>query len=172
VLFRSDRLDPSTIEERLLDGRYTPTDATLDRLSRSARRHRAPQARADFWRSRLALVLTLVFGIGLSTTGGALAVSGVSSSNDAATAQYGNGVQGTNAGSGGNSGGGETLGEGTTGAGSESAGGVTQAGGQTGATGSGGGLPFTGYLAIPLVAAGFVLLGSGLTLRRKALRED
>src|SRR3954452_7800745 len=165
-----DRLDPSTIEERLLDGRYTPTDATLDRLSRSARRHRAPLARADFWRSRLALVLTLVFGIGLSTTGGALAVSGVSSSNDAATAQYGNGVQG--AGSGGSSGGGETLGEGSTGAGSESAGNGTQASGQTGATGSGGGLPFTGYLAIPLVAAGLVLLGSGLTLRRRALRED
>src|SRR3954451_3194646 len=86
-----DRLDPSTIEERLLDGRYTPTDATLDRLSRSARPERKPLARADFWRSRLALVLTLVFGIGLSTTGGALAVSGISSSKDAATAQYGNG---------------------------------------------------------------------------------
>jgi hypothetical protein len=166
-----DRLDPSTIEERLRGGRYTPTDATLDRLSRSARVDRTP-ARADFWRSRLALVLTLVFGIGLSTTGGALAVSGVSSSNDAATAQYGNGVQGTNAGSGGSPGGRETLSEDTTGAGSESAGDVTQASGQTGATGSGGGLPFTGYLAIPLVAAGLVLLGSGLTLRRRALRED
>src|SRR3954452_23773817 len=168
-----DRLDPSTIEERLRGGRYTPTDATLDRLSRSARVGRTPPARADFWRSRLALVLTLVFGIGLSTSGGALAVSGIGSSGDAATAQYGgNGVQGTNSGAGGSSGGGENLSEGATGAGNGSPGDVTQAGGQAGATGSGGGLPFTGYLAIPLVAAGFVLLGSGLTLRRKALRED
>jgi hypothetical protein len=166
---RGDRLDPSSIEERLRGGRYTPTDATLDRLSRAARVDRTPPARADFWRSRLALVLTLVFGIGLSASGGALAVSGIASSDDAATAQYGNGVQG--AGSGGSSGGGETLGEGTTGAGSESAGEGTQASGQTGATGSGGSLPFTGYLAIPLVAAGLVLLGSGLILRRKALRE-
>src|SRR4051812_18976063 len=109
---RDDRLDPRIIEERLREGRYTPTGATLDRLNCSARSARQPLARADFWRSRLALVLTLVFGIGLSTTGGALAVSGTSSSNDAATAQYRNGVQGTNSGSGGNSGG-NTLGEGT-----------------------------------------------------------
>src|SRR3954451_11819112 len=168
-----DRLDPGAIEDRLRGGRYTPTDATLDRLSEAARVDRRPPVRADFWRSRLALVLTLVFGIGLSTSGGALAVSGIGSSGDAATAQYGgNGVQGTNAGAGGSSGGGGNLGEGTSGAGSESAGDATQASGQAGATGSGGGLPFTGYLAIPLVAAGFVLLGSGLTLRRKALRED
>src|SRR3954447_3786459 len=83
----NDRLDPSTIES-LRGGRYTPTEATLDRLSRSARSKRKPLARANFWRSRLALVLTLVFGIGLSTTGGALAVSGISSSGNAATAQY------------------------------------------------------------------------------------
>src|SRR3954466_9986211 len=71
-----DRLDPSTLEERLRGGRYSPTDATLERVSRSPRRERPPLAGAAFWRSRLALVLALVFGIGLSTSGGALAVSG------------------------------------------------------------------------------------------------
>src|SRR3954447_24239671 len=86
-----DRLDPSTIEERLREGRYTPTDATLHRLSRSVRPERKPLARADFWRSRLALVVTLAFGIGLSSTGGALAVSGISGSQDAAKSQYGHG---------------------------------------------------------------------------------
>src|SRR3954468_16661621 len=87
-----DRLDPRSIEERLREGRFTPTDATLDRLSRSVRLDDSkPQARAGLWRSRLALVLTLVFGIGLSSTGGALAVSGISGSQDAAKSQYGHG---------------------------------------------------------------------------------
>src|SRR4051794_5320347 len=88
-----DRLDPSTLEERLRGGRYTPTDAALNRLSRSARSDRQPRGRTEFWRSRLALVVTLVFGIGLLTTGGAFAVSGFSSGNDAAKGQYGNGCK-------------------------------------------------------------------------------
>src|SRR5690242_2453157 len=60
-----------------------------DRVAPSARRSR----RTEFMRSRLAIIAMLVFGGLLSTGGGALAVSGFSSQNNAAVSQYG-GVQG------------------------------------------------------------------------------
>jgi hypothetical protein len=118
-------------------------------------------------KSRLAILSMLVFGMLLSTTGAGLAVTGAVSKNDAATAQYK-----------GNDTGGDVLGEDN----SKSPSGV--AGDNAGNSGTpssglqptrqvenGSGsnqLPFTGFLAIPVLLGGVALLSAGLVLRRRA----
>ena len=127
-------------------------------------------------RSRLAIIAMLVFGMVLSTGGGALAVSGFTSQQDnAAQGQYGSGnVQGEDEG-------GDVLGEDESGnptpenggpAGEEEA---SQPARQVeaGAQGSGGeDLPFTGFAAIPILLGGVALLTSGLVLRKRAGDTD
>ena len=128
-------------------------------------------------RSRLAIIAMLVFGMVLSTGGGALAVSGFTSQQDnAAKGQYGGNDDNGN-GNGGQRG---VLGEEESGGGSAPA-----SGGGNGAEGNGvqparqveagaqatGGdeqLPFTGFAAIPILLGGVALLASGLVLRRRA----
>lgn len=119
-------------------------------------------------RSRLAIIAMLVFGGLLSTSGGALAVSGFTSQQgNAAQGQYG-GVQGEEDDQG-------VLGEEESGGGSaptgnSGGGGPTQPTRQVeaGAQSSGGDeLPFTGFAAIPILLGGVGLLTAGLVLRRR-----
>jgi hypothetical protein len=134
-----------------------------DRVAPSARRSR----RTEFMRSRLAIIAMLVFGGLLSTSGGALAVSGFTSQQgNAAQGQYG-GVQGEEDDSGDQG----VLGEDESGGGPvEDSGGPTQPARQVeaGAQATGGDeLPFTGFAAIPILLGGVALLTSGLVLRRR-----
>ena len=126
-------------------------------------------------RSRLAIIAMLVFGMVLSTGGGALAVSGFTSQQDnAAQGQYGSGnVQGEEEG-------GDVLGEDESGNPTPENGGPAgeEEGSQparqveAGAQGSGGEeLPFTGFAAIPILLGGVALLTSGLVLRKRSADE-
>jgi hypothetical protein len=135
-----------------------------DRVAPGARRSR----RTEFMRSRLAIIAMLVFGGLLSTSGGALAVSGFTSQQgNAAQGQYG-GVQGEEDDQG-------VLGEEESGGGpapteNNGGGGATQPTRQVeaGAQGTGGDeLPFTGFAAIPILLGGVGLLTAGLVLRRR-----
>jgi hypothetical protein len=138
-----------------------------DRVAPSARRSR----RTEFMRSRLAIIAMLVFGGLLSTSGGALAVSGFTSQQgNAAQGQYG-GVQGEE-----DQGDQGVLGEEESGGGTSptttenSGGGPTQPARQVeaGAQATGGNeLPFTGFAAIPILLGGVALLTTGLVLRRR-----
>jgi hypothetical protein len=137
-----------------------------DRVAPSARRSR----RTEFMRSRLAIIAMLVFGGLLSTSGGALAVSGFTSQQgNAAQGQYG-GVKGEE-----DQGDQGVLGEEESGGGpttteNSGGGGPTQPARQVeaGAQGSGGEeLPFTGFAAIPILLGGVGLLTAGLVLRRR-----
>lgn len=141
-------------------------------------------------KSRLAILGMLVVGMLASTTGVGLAIDGLGGNNDASVAQYGTptptptptatttpgggvlgqqhhhkGQQGNGGTPGGNNGGG---GGGTSpGGGSHTS--PLQPGRQVEVGASGGGqLPFTGYLAIPVLIGGVVLLTTGLVLRRRA----
>jgi hypothetical protein len=114
-----------------------------------------------FMKSRLAILSMLVAGMLLSTTGAGLAVSNLGG-NDASVAQYTNGEDDN----------GGVLGEdeenvpgGVAGEGVE--GGGLQPGRQAEA-GAGSELPFTGFLAIPVLLGGVALLSAGLVLRRRA----
>ena len=126
-------------------------------------------------RSRLAIIAMLVFGGLLSTSGGALAVSGFSSQQDnAAQGQYG-GVQGEENKGGGNQGNGNqgngnqgVLGEEESGAAPAETGTQPSRQVEAGAQGTGGGqLPFTGFAAIPILLGGVALLTTGLVLRKR-----
>lgn len=137
-------------------------------------------------RSRLAIVLTLALGFGLSTTGVGLAVSGIASDGvDAAAQQYG-GKTPTQPDTGptltptappvdqppvtqpeGPTTDGEDDGpvvRGETDEGGEGAA-PTQEARQLGAEVSGESLPFTGFAAIPVLLLGLVLLATGFVLR-------
>ena len=125
-------------------------------------------------RSRLAIIAMLVFGMLLSTGGGALAVSGFASQQDnAAQGQYG-GVQGEEDEDQGDQGDQGTLGEEESGggapAGSEDNGTQPARQVEAGAQATGGEeqLPFTGFAAIPILVGGVALLAGGLVLRHRA----
>jgi hypothetical protein len=117
-------------------------------------------------KSRLALFSLLVAAMVLGTAGAAFAVGG--SSTDASVAQYGTptptptstggNVLGEQAGGG--SGGGQVAGAGTQGA--------VQPARQVEAGVRSASLPFTGFLAIPVLLIGGALLSVGLLLRRRA----
>lgn len=138
-------------------------------------------------KSRLAILSMLVAGMLLSTTGAGLAVTGLSS-NDASVAQYGTPTPTPTPNNGGNGG---TLGEGSQGGpkpGHSSTPGTpgTQSGTPSNGTTTGSGvqparqveagagsgqLPFTGFLAIPVLLGGLALLTTGLVLRRRTANE-
>jgi len=163
---------------RLEAERPTASDLELGLIKQRVRGRVAPSARrsrrTEFMRSRLAIIAMLVFGMVLSTGGGALAVSGFTSQQDnAAKGQYG----------GGNGNGGQrgVLGEEESGGGGSapaSGGGSAPEGNgvqparqvEAGAQATGGDeqLPFTGFAAIPILLGGVALLASGLVLRRRA----
>jgi len=124
-------------------------------------------------KSRLALLSMIVLGLMMSTTGATLAITGSSGSGSAGIAQYFGAPDGDD-----QEVLGDTDGQGTQpqdslgdeeNAGDDGSGTEPQAAQQVAATGDGGGnsLPFTGFLAIPLLIGGVALVGTGAVLRRR-----
>ena len=114
-------------------------------------------------KSRLALTFILVLGLMMTGTGATIAVTGASDDGNAGVAQYNEGTQ---------QGGGNNL------AGKEQGGGgggnpdeSTQPAQQVAAQGGSGSLPFTGFVAIPLLVGGVALAGTGAVLRRRTREE-
>lgn len=126
----------------------------------------------------MTFIVVLAAGMLLSMSGTALAVTGTAGSGSAGVAQYSD-AQGRGGGGatdppgdeGGGAPGSAEKGEvrGSSGAGGDShkATQVTVAQGGSGDGGTGTRLPFTGFLAIPLLAAGAGLLLTGRILRRR-----
>jgi hypothetical protein len=152
----------------LRENRPEATELELDQIKQRARRRAAqPARRTQDMKSRLAILITLVAGMMFSATGAGLAVQGLTS-NDASVAQYGPGDQQSP---------GAVGGEESTGGGSpsssENAADEVQATRQVEVGANGGDeLPFTGFLAIPVLLGGVALLSAGLVLRRRAGHED
>jgi hypothetical protein len=151
----------------LRENRPEATELELDQIKQRVRRRTAqrPSRRREAMKSRLAILSMLVLGMIFSTAGAGLAVQGLTH-DDASVAQYGpeeeepaGDVLGEDV-----SGGGEEGGE----AGEE----VVQPSRQVAAGSSGDELPFTGFLAIPVLVGGVALLGTGLVLRRQTRRGD
>ena len=163
---------------RLLEeGRPQATDLELDKIKQRIRRGQAaaPSGRKQSMKSRLTIVAMVAFGMLFSTAGAGLAVSGISTNNNASVAQYGTptptpdsttvpaseegGVlpaeESNNAPEGG-----------VSPAEEES----TQPTRQVEAT-TGSQLPFTGFAAIPVMLGGIALLTGGLVLRRRTRAE-
>jgi len=107
----------------------------------------------SFMKSRIALTAILVLGVMMSGTGATIAITGASDNDSAGVAQYGQ-EQGQEEGGG-------NL------AGAEQGGGNTQPAAQVAAQGDSGSLPFTGFVAIPLLVGGVALAGTGAVLRRR-----
>ena len=104
-------------------------------------------------KSRIALTAILVLGVMMSGTGATIAITGASDSGDAGVAQYGQNENGNENGTGNLAG--------------QEQGGEAQPPEQVAAQGGSGSLPFTGFLAIPLLVGGVALLGTGAALRRR-----
>jgi hypothetical protein len=170
--------------DRLQAERPTASDLELGLIKQRVQGRVAPSARrsrrTEFMRSRLAIIAMLVFGMVLSTGGGALAVSGFTSQSDnAAKWQYNPGPSGGGKEDNGDNG---VLGEEESGGpaggednGAAPAGGAEDQGTQparqveAGAQGTGEEqLPFTGFAAIPILLGGVALLAAGLVLRRRS----
>jgi hypothetical protein len=166
---------------RLRGERATATPLELDRIKLQAMRQ-AGRPRPGFYarqkgmlmKSRLALMALVAAGLMLSTTGATLAITGSSGSGSASQNQYQSVAPATEEGgepAPATEEGGEpqsrTLG-GANESGPEVQAAATE---QVAATGSGSSLPFTGYLAIPLLVVGVGLLSLGMVLRWKAGRH-
>lgn len=113
-------------------------------------------------KSRMAVVIVLATGIVFAGTGTSVAISGNAGGGSAGQAQYPQENTGNDQVAG------ETLGG--SGGGSAPAT-STQPAQQVSAGSSNDALPFTGFLAIPLILAGAGMLGWGLVLRRAARRQ-
>jgi hypothetical protein len=167
------------VAERLRAERPTATPLELDSvkqrvLMRSRRQREAP----GFMRTRGAIVVSLVLGFMLSTTGAGMAVSGFTHTGQAAQTGYPTPpaptVPAPTTGSPtGQAPSNDVLGETNTGedtvlpAGSEN-GNDVEAARQVQAQSSGNTLPFTGFAAIPVLLLGLVLLSLGFIGRRSA----
>ena len=125
-------------------------------------------------KSRLAILSMLVTGMLLSTAGAGLAIDGVTGSNNASVAAYDNGdnrgdVLGENDTNSPSGVAGEESGNSPSGTAGESAG--VQPARQVEAGAGSGTLPFTGFLAIPVLLGGVALLSMGLVLRHRAAHD-
>jgi hypothetical protein len=175
----NDRLpgDLQDIADRLVAERPEATPLELDRMRSRVRTGRQPSpglfgVKGILLRSRMALTMMLVLGVMVSGAGGALALSGSSSSGNAARSQYcppasANGQGGQNSNSQSDTGRrcGQRTGVGTLGDGGGP--GDAQATRQSAGNKK---LPFTGYGAIPVIIVGLGLVIVGVTLRRQAGR--
>jgi hypothetical protein len=176
----ADGLD--SVVEQLRAHRPEATALELDAVKRRVRERVAtrPAGRrarsASLMKSRLAILSMLVTGMLLSTAGAGLAIDGITSSDSASVAQYRGGGDSK----------GDVLGEDDTNspsgvAGEESGSAPSNTAGESGGgvqparqveSGAGGGsLPFTGFLAIPVLLGGLALLSAGLVLRRRSAHE-
>jgi hypothetical protein len=155
------------MEARLRDERPQLDALELDRVKLRAVSAGRSTQKGPLMKSRLAITTMLVLGILLSTTGAGLAVTGGTVSQNAGQeatggeegvtlGQEGGPDQGTGP-AGATQGEDQVLGQGS---------GDTSPQEQVAATGDGA-LPFTGFLAIPLMIGGVALLGTGLVLRRR-----
>lgn len=149
---------------RLRESRPEATELELDQIKQRVRRRMAqrPSRRSEAMKSRLAILSMLVLGMLFSTTGAGLAVQSLSQ-DDASVAQY-EPEQPE----------GDVLGEEDA---SDDLGGeeaadeeAVQPSRQVEA-GANGELPFTGFLAIPILIGGVALLTTGLVLRRQTSRR-
>jgi hypothetical protein len=142
----------------LRENRPEATELELDRIKQRVRRRAArPSRRSQDMKSRLAILAMLVLGMVLSTTGAGLAVQGLTS-NDASVQQYGPDAAEQR----------DVLGDKGS---SDSSDDGVQPTRQIEAASSGDDLPFTGFLAIPVLIGGVALLSGGLVLRRKTREE-
>ena len=169
------------VEQRLREQRPALSALELDavKLRAMASVERRPQTRfslkkGSFMKSRVALVLVLALGVFMSGTGATLAVSGLAGSGSASSAQYPeeHGERSfceSGSGNSASSGSGcnqshectETASEAENGTGTQHCAQVTR---QI-SSGGGGSLPFTGFLAIPVLIVGVGLLGAGVAMR-------
>jgi hypothetical protein len=168
-------MDP--IEARLRRERATASTLELDELKQRALRqasHR-PSVRGNLMKSRFALLAMIVAGLMLSTTGATLAVTGSSGSGSAADNNYyytpppqddRNGTSGGQTLAGQEEGDGDVPADTGGGGGEEPA--AAQEAAQEEASSGDDALPFTGFLAIPLLIGGVALMGTGAVLRRRA----
>ncbi len=168
---RHDSPGISRMEERLRTERAAATGLELDQLKMralgQARRARPTNRRGQLMKSRLALLSMIVLGLFMSTTGATLAISGSSGSDDAGVAEYADDVLGDTDEGGNNP---DTLGDDGEVGSDQEEGTDPQAAAQTEVVSDSGegSLPFTGFLAIPLLIGGVALLGSGAVLRFKS----
>ena len=138
----------------LRENRPEATELELDRIKQQVRRRATHPERRQDMKSRLAILLMLVLGMMLSTTGAGLAVQDLTS-DDASVAQYGpegEEEEGQPPA--------DVLGE-------EESGSDVQPSRQVESGTDGGELPFTGFLAIPVLVGGVALLSGGLVLRHR-----
>ena len=174
------------IEAQLRAERHQASPLELDRIklqaiSQAERSQPSLYAlkKGTFMKSRLALTLLLVAGFMFSTTGATLAISGSSGSGSAATSQYvpagseeanhhpEHGVKGATA-----KGGDENNGGGTTPQSVEvESAPAPVAAEQQAVVSNGSSLPFTGFVAIPLLIIGVGLILVGAVVRLKSRKD-
>jgi hypothetical protein len=160
--------DFDDIARLLREQRPELSELELDQVKQRVRRHadRTPR-KGQSMRSRFAILLMLVAGMLLSTTGAGLAIQGSTGNGNAAQEQYPEEKPP-----------GDVLGEedesGGGAADEEDAGAPTQAERQVaaGVQGGGGELPFTGLAAIPIIVLGVAMTLTGVVLRRRVGRVD
>lgn len=125
----------------------------------------AKRKKGTFMKSRVAVVMVLALGVFMSGTGATLAVTGLANSGSASSAQYpepeGENTLGSNESNNSNNSGSQP--ESTTSVVTPA---ETQAVRQV-ANSSSGTLPFTGFLAIPVLIVGVGLLGAGVAMRMR-----
>jgi len=154
------------LEQRLRSERPELSAIRMDAVKGNVRRRVDSRKSAlalpgrSFMKSRLALTAILVLGLMMTGTGATIAITGASSSGSAGAAQYSQ--PGNNGNEGGN-----LAGEEQGGGGGEN----TQPAEQVAATGGSGSLPFTGFVAIPLLVGGAALAGTGAVMRRRTREE-
>jgi hypothetical protein len=159
-----NRCPPDLVDTMELLERERPVATSLEldqmktRMMARAQGTRRSGRKGSLLKTRFAITMMLVLGILLSCTGAGLAVSGSSGSGSAGAAQY---PQPKN-----NENNGNVLGS------EEQPAAQTQEANQVAATESSGSLPFTGLAAIPILAVGVGLFGTGIVVRRSAKRAE